>query len=197
VKPAIFIIAVALSFIGSSACADEATLAKAILAYNELPSSLRKISVEPVDAVPGDKTTRLPAWLTKVDLNDKEAAATAAAFGVYGDGFRANYRSRNWSRSAVAAGWVAETLSNSFKLSGGQSLPDAGSNLAPSRELIEARRRSLISAMNDMGTCSGALVRAAQKTAKVRTADDATRLLAKAKRDLGASVLPPDDSCLT
>ena len=171
-------IAAALSAVCAAAHADGSTLSKAVATYNDLPSRLRVLAIDPVIEAPGISITRLPEWLASASLNEKEAAATAAAFGVYGDGFRVDYRSREWSTGAVAAGWVAETLSNSLKLSGGQSLPDAGSNLAPSRELIEARRASLILAMRDMGTCSGALVRAVQKTAKLRTSDDATRLLA-------------------
>ncbi len=190
-------IATALSVVATAAQADSGALAKAVSTYNDLPSRLRVLAIDPVDEAPGSGTTRLPEWLAKADLSDKEAAATAAAFGVYGNGFRVNYRSRNWSKGAVAAGWVAETLSDSFKLSGGQSVPDADLNLAPSRELVEARRASLILAMKNMGTCSGALVRATQKTARLRAGDEATRLLAKAKRDLGAAALPPDDSCLS
>ncbi len=189
-------IVAALSVVGTAAHADGPALAKAVATYNGLPSRLRVLAIDPVSEVPGSRTTRLPEWLTKANLSDKEAAATAAAFGVYGDGFRANYRSREWSKGAVAAGWAAETLGNSLKASGGGPLPTAESNLAPSRELTETRRTALLSAMSDMGTCSGALVRAAQKTARLRVGDDATRLLVKAQRDLGAAALPPDDSCL-
>lgn len=190
-------IAAALSAVCTAAHAEGGTLSKAVATYNDLPSRLHVLAIDPVNAAAGSKTTRLPGWLASADLSDKEAAATAAAFGVYGDGFDLNYRSRAWTKGAVAAGWVAETLSNSFRLSGGQPLPDAGSNLAPSRELIETRRASLNLALKNMGTCSGALARAVQKTAKLRTGDDATRLLAKAQRDLGAAALPPDDSCLS
>ncbi len=190
-------IAAALTVVATTAHADGSALAKAVATYNDLPSRLRLLSIDAVHEAPGSGTTRLPEWLTKANLSDQEAAATAVAFGVYGEGFIVNYRSREWSKEAVAAGWVADTVTNSLKLRHGSGLLDAGSNLAPSRELIEARRASLLSAMKDMATCSGALVRAVQKTAKLRTGDDATRLLAKAQRDLGAAALPPDDSCLS
>jgi hypothetical protein len=190
-------IAAVLSVAATTAHADEAALAKAVTNYNNLPSRARVLAVEPLNTVPGTGATRLPGWLAKANLNDKEAAATVAAFGVYGNDFRANYRSREWSKEAVTAGWVADTLSTSLNARHGSGLPDAESNLAPSRALTEVRRASLLSAMMDMGTCSGALVRAAQKAARLRTGDDATRLLVKAQRDLGAAALPPDDSCLS
>ena len=196
-KLALVSIATALSVVGTAAHADEAVLSKAVASYNALPSRMRTLAIDSGDNVLDSRTTKLPGWLAKANLNDKEAAATAAAFGVYGNGFRVNYRSREWSKEAVAAGWVADTLGNSLNANHGSGLPDAGSNLAPSRELIEGRRAALLSMMRDMGTCSGALAQAAQKTAKLRPTDEAARLLAKAQRDLGAAALPPDDSCLS
>ncbi len=181
----------------TTARADEATLVKAIATYNQLPAKGHTLTFDADKTAPDPRATRIPAWLAQVGLTDREAAATAAAFGVYGNSYQINYRSRNWGTGASVAGYVAETVVNNTGKGRSNKLPDAGSNVAPSRELIEARRSSLLSAMKDMSTCSGALVRAVQKTAKVRVGDDATRLLAKAQRDLGAAALPPDDSCLS
>jgi hypothetical protein len=175
----------------TAASAADATLAKAVAAYNALPSNARVLAVAPAVVAPGARVTQLPAWLTDAGLTEKEAAATAAAFGVYGEKYMLNYQTRRWGTAAKIAGGVTDAI-----LSPTAGLPDAMPKEPPARELTDGRRTALLRAMANMGTCSGALVRAAQKTAKLRVGDDATRLLVKAQRDLGAAALPPDDSCL-
>jgi hypothetical protein len=176
----------------TAASAGDATLANAVVAYNALPSKDRVLAVAPVTLAPGAQVTQLPAWLAEAGLTGQEAAATAAAFGVYGERYSLNYQTRRWGTAAKVAAGVTDAL---LRSPGG--LPDALPHEPPARDLTEARRTALLRMMGDMGTCSGALVRAAQKTAKLRLGDDATRLLAKAKQDLGAAALPPDDSCLS
>ena len=176
----------------TSASANDTMLAKAVAVYNDLPAKARVLSLASITATPDARVTQLPAWLTQADLTKQEAAAVAAAFGVYGDGYRSNYQSRRWGTGAKVAGLVAETL-----LRPTAQLPDAMPNEAPARALTEARRTRLLGTMTAMATCSGALVRAAGKLTALRAADDATRLLIKARQDLGAAALPPDDSCLS
>jgi hypothetical protein len=176
----------------TAANAEDATLAKAVAAYNALPSKARVLAVAPATVAPGAQVTQLPAWLTQAELTKQEAAATAVAFGVYGDKYMLNYQTRRWGTGAKIAGGAADAV-----LRPTAALPDAMPNEPPARELTDGRRTALLRAMTDMGTCSGALVRAANKAAELRSADDATRLLSKARRDLGASAMPPDDSCLS
>lgn len=190
-----YIVAAAL-VVGTGADASEATLAKAVTAYNNLPSKTYEIAIEADRPPTSRQVVALPIWLAKADLDDKEAAATAAAFGVYGNAFDVNYRSRKWNNKEKAAAWVAETLATWSNPNQAPMLPDAGATGTPSLGLTEGRRAALLSTMSKLGTCSGALMRAVQKTSKLRASDDASRLLAKAQRDLGAAALPPDDSCL-
>ena len=177
--------------IATVANAGDATLAKAIAAYNALPSKARVLAVAPTTVAPGARITQVPVWLTQVDLTEKEAAATAAAFGVYGDGYQLDYQTRRWGAGATAAGYVADAV-----LAPTAGLPDAMPNEPPAPDLTDGRRTALLGAMKDLGSCSGALVSAANKAASRRAGDDAKRLLIKARRDLGASALPPDNSCL-
>jgi len=189
-------IAVTLSGLATTAQADEAALANAVAAYNALPSRTRGLAFASTEATPGQKVTSLPGWLAEARLTDREAAATAAAYGVYGNDFGINFRSRNWSTAEVIAGTVVDVVAYSVGANRAQELPPAGFDVAPSRALTEGRRTALLSALNDMQSCTGALVRAQQKLSKLRASDDATRLLLKAQRDLGATALPPDDACL-
>jgi len=182
---------VILMTIATAANAQDATLAKAVATYNELPTRARVLAVAPTAVTPGTRITRLPEWLAQAGLTAQEAAATAAAFGVYGEKYMLNYQSQRWATAAKIAGYAAEVFAGQT-----EGLPPALPNEAPSRELTEARRTALIRTLRDMGSCSGALVRAANKAAGLRAGDDATLLLAKARRDLGATALPPDDSCL-
>ena len=181
----------------ANAYANEATLAKAIATYNQLPAKAHTLAFGTANTAPDQQATRVPAWLAQVGLTEREATATAAAFGVYGDNYQTNYRSRNWGTGASVAGYVVDTVLTNTAHGRGNKLPDAGSNVAPSRELIEWRRTRLLSTLKELGTCSGALATAVRKAATLRVADDATRLLAKAQRDLGAAALPPDNSCLS
>ncbi len=174
------------------ASAKDATLAKAVAAYNILPSNVRLLAVAPAVIAPGARVTQLPAWLAEAGLSEKEAAATVAAFGVYGEKYMLNYQTRRWGAAAKIAGGVTEAI---FSPTG--RLPDALPNEPPARELADGRRTALLGAMRDMGTCSGALVQALNKAVRLRAADDATRLLTMARRDLGASAYPPDESCLS
>jgi hypothetical protein len=185
--------AIALS---TTAGAGGSTLATAITRYNDLPLKARVLTLETGNAAPGSSATRVPAWLTQLQLTDREATATVAAFGVYGNDYQVNYQSRNWSRRAVAAGWIADTIATNTGRGSGP-YPDAQPNLAPSRELTELRRAKLLSSLRELGTCTGALATVVRKAAAVNASDDATRLLVKAQRDLGANALPPDDSCLS
>jgi hypothetical protein len=193
-KALIFSLAISLCTVAQ---ADEAALSRAIANYNQLPAKAHTLAFGTANAAPEQHATRVPAWLSDAGLTDREATAAAAAFGVYGNDYQTNYRSRNWGTGASIAGAVAETLVNNTGRGRGNRLPDAGSNRAPSRELIEWRRTRLLSVMKDMGTCSGALAAAVRKASALRVADDATLLLAKAQRDLGAAALPPDNSCLS
>ena len=181
----------------TNAYADEATLTKAIATYNQLPAKVYTVAFGGADIAPEPHAIRIPAWLAQAGLTDREATATAAAFGVYGDNYQTNYRSRNWGTGASVAGYVVDTVLTNTAHGRGNKLPDAGSNVAPSRELVEWRRTRLLGTLKDLGTCSGALAIAVRKATALRVADDATRLLAKAQRDLGAAALPPDNSCLS
>jgi hypothetical protein len=192
-----FSIAAMAITLGASAQAGDATLIKAVAAYNDLPSRPRLLAFGPAPVTPGNRIMQLPDWLAQLDLNDREAAAAVAAFGVYGDEYARNYRSRTWGRGPVIAGTAAEILADSVGLRRSGPYPDAAPNEPPSRDLTEQRRIKLLSTIRDLGSCSGALVAVARKVAALRGSSEATRLLAKAKRDLGATALPPDDSCLS
>lgn len=181
----------------AAAHAEDAVLAKAVTTYNQLPAKVHTLAFGTAEGAPGQRVTRLPSWLGEAGLTDHEAFAAAAAFGVYGNDYLVNYRSRKWGKGAEIAGFVAETVLDGTAQGRGKTLPDAGSNLAPSRELVEWRRTRLLGTLKDLGTCSGALAAAVRKATALRVADDATRLLAKAQRDLGAAALPPDNSCLS
>lgn len=191
----LLIAAVAIAY-GAPASATDATLLKAVADYNQLPAKVHVLAFGADGDAVGQRATRVPAWLADIDLTDHEARATAVAFGIYGDDYQINYRSREWSTGAWIAGGVAETVLSGRILQGAASFPDAQPNLAPSRALTEGRRSKLLGTFHDMGTCSGALALVVRKATALRPADDATRLLAKAQRDLGAAALPPDDSCL-
>jgi hypothetical protein len=181
----------------AAAHAEDAALVKAVKTYNQLPAKAYTLAFGTKDDAPGQQVTRLPSWLGEAGLTDREAFAAAAAFGVYGNDYLANYRSRKWGTGAEIAGYVADTLLTNTDRGRGTRLPDAGTNVPPSRELVEWRRTLLLGTLKDLGTCSGALAAAVRKTTALRVADDATRLLAKAQRDLGAAALPPDNSCLS
>jgi hypothetical protein len=181
----------------AAAHAADAVLMNAITTYNQLPAKVYTLAFGTTDGAPGQKVTRLPSWLGEAGLTDREAFAAAAAFGVYGNDYLVNYRSRKWGKGAEIAGYVADTVLTNTDRGRGNRLPDAGTNVPPSRELVEWRRTRLLGTLKDMGTCSGALAAAVRKATALRVADDATRLLAKAQRDLGAAALPPDDSCLS
>ena len=94
----------------TAATAGDATLAKAVAAYNALPTNARVLAVAPAAIAPGSRVTQLPAWLAEADLTDKEAAATAAAFGVYGERYMLNYQTRRWGTAAKIAGGVADAV---------------------------------------------------------------------------------------
>jgi hypothetical protein len=181
--------------LSSTAGASDATLSTAVARYNGSPSKARNLALQTGSEAPGAGVTRLPAWLTQLNLSDREAAATVAAFGVYGDNYQANFQSRKWSRRALAAGWVVDTIATNTGRGNGP-YPDAQPNLAPSRELTERRRTKLLGSLRELGTCTGALATAVRKAAAMKVSDDATRLLVKAQRDLGATAFPPDESCL-
>jgi hypothetical protein len=180
----------------AAAHADDTVLMKAVTTYNQLPAKVHTLAFGTTDGAPGQNVTRLPSWLGDAGLTDREAFAAAAAFGVYGTDYLINYRSRRWGKGAEIAGYMANTVLTNTDRGRGNTLPDAGTNVPPSRELVEWRRTRLLGMLKDMGTCSGALATAVRKATALRVADDATRLLAKAQRDLGAAALPPDDSCL-
>jgi hypothetical protein len=182
--------------LSTAAGASEATLIAAVARYNDLPSKARVLAIEPRGDASTPRVTKLPVWLTQLGLTDREAAATVAAFGVYGEDYQVNFQSRNWSGRAVAAGWVADMVATNTR-NGSGPYPDARSNLAPSRELTELRRAKLLGSLRELGTCTGALATAVRKASVAKVSDDATQLLVKAQRDLGANALPPDDSCLS
>ena len=181
----------------AAAHAEDAVLVKAVTAYNQLPAKVHTLAFGTNEDAPGQQVTHLPSWLGQAGLTDREASATAAAFGVYGNDYLVNYRSRKWGKGAEVAGYVTEAVLANTGRGRGNKLPDAGTNVAPSRELVEWRRTRMLGTLKDLGTCSGALAAAVRKATALRVADDATRLLAKAQRDLGAAALPPDNSCLS
>lgn len=181
----------------AAAHAEGTVLVKAVTTYNQLPAKVHMLAFGTTGDAPGQKVTHLPSWLGEAGLTDLEAFAAAAAFGVYGNDYLVNYRSRKWGTGAEIAGYVADTVLANTDRGRGNRLPDAGTTVPPSRELVEWRRTRLLGTLKDMGTCSGALAAAVRKVTALRVADDATRLLAKAQRDLGAAALPPDNSCLS